>query len=186
MKENAVSEFIDEFDEDGHQRTPLEFHGANGLILRELTSVDDASEMLELINANRDNFAEYAPEFNQIQTELDAIKMLGNQSFSTYGARTAATKQLAGIVTVAQETEDRVSLGYAVGKDFQRQGIASEAVKTISENYLKIPNINTVRCYIKPKNQASRRLLVQCGFYESGGIPYRNVFYDLDKPVKTT
>jgi RimJ/RimL family protein N-acetyltransferase len=183
MQTEADSEGHDEFDEEEPQRPPMEFRGSNGLVLRELVSVDDAEEMLGLINANRDTFAEFAPELNNVQTVLGAIERIGDGSFSTYGLRTAANQPLAGILTIAQETDDLVSLGYAVGKDFQRQGIASEAIKTISEHYLQIPGINTVRCYVKPKNHANRRLLLQCGFHEAGGTPYKNVFYELNKPT---
>lgn len=183
MQTEAKSEAFDEFDEEEPQRSPMEFRGPNGLVIRELGSVDDAEEMLELINANRDMFEEFAPELNKVQSLQNAIEMIGNHEFWTYGLRTAANQPLAGILTIGQETDDRVSLGYAVGKDFQRQGIASEAVRTISQHYLKIPYINTVRCYINPKNEASQKLLKDCGFHEAGRTPYRNVFYDRNKPV---
>ncbi len=171
-----------EFEDSIKIPSPQEFEGPNGLLVTELTNWD-SQELFNFVKANGGE--KFSPELEQIHTEYEALKMIQNREFSTYGARLGKEEPLAAIITVGQEAEDRVSIGYVVGKDFRGQGVATGAIKTISQNYLMIPGINTIRCYVNPKNIASRGLLEKCGFHLQGEILYKNVFYDLDKPKNT-
>ncbi len=170
-----------ELEELAPKRAALEFEGQNGLVLRQLMDWD-AQELLRLVNDNRGSFAEFAAELNAVVTEQDALLMIGNPKFSTFGIKQEKDGPLVGLITVQQETEDRVSIGFAVGENFKRQGIASNAIRTISDKLFKTPNIKTVRSYVKVKNRASRQLLEHCGFHRQGERPHVYVFYDLDKP----
>ncbi len=137
-------------------------------------------ELYPFLDAHRKDFAEFAPELNKVETEFQAMEMLRNPQFLTFGIR-AEDGQLAAIATVKQESEEMVSLGFAVGADYRRQGFATDIVKTLAENLFKTPNIKKIRCEVKPKNLTSRRLLGNLGFHLAGEVPYKYVFYDLDK-----
>ena len=169
-----------DFDESVERRQPLRFEGENGLIVNEL-QIDDAEELFRFFNENRDFFSGRMPQLKKIQTLHDVLLMVRNPKFSTFGIRLPESDELAGLVTVEQEADDRVSIGYGVAEKYRRQGLTSNAVKTLSYAYLQIPAINTVRAYVALDNIPSRRLLERCGFHYQGERPHVNVFYDLDK-----
>ena len=166
-------------------RPPVEFEGQNGLVLKQLVDWD-AQELLQFIEANREANEEFASQLNQIQTEYDALQMIKNPHFATFGGRQGTAGPIAALVTVEQETEDRVSIGFVVDGKFKRQGIATNAVTTISQNLLRTRQFNTVRCYVLHENKINRMLLEKCGFSLAGERPNVHLFYDLDEPLSET
>lgn len=168
------------------KRNPIEFEDQHGLVLRQLTE-QDSQELLQFAIDNKDGNEEFASQLNVINTEHEALKMINNTKLIVLGARLAKDGPLAALVTIAHEPEDEAdkrevaSLGFVVGKGFQRQGVASNAVRTVSSNLLKTPQFNTVRCYVNPNNVISRKLLEKCGFELRGGRFNVNLVYELDE-----
>jgi RimJ/RimL family protein N-acetyltransferase len=160
------------------KRKPLEFIGENGLILSEMTE-DNASEFFEFVEENREILKTFVPQEKLIQNEHDALASINDKNHSTLGIRLESGAPLAGYMTMQQEPEDRVAIGVCVGEKFLRQGIASNAIMTLSGNILKT-RFKVVRAYAHPENHIIRSLLNKNGFTWAGGTPHKNVFYDLD------
>lgn len=175
-------------------RAPLEFEGQDGLILRELVDWD-APELLEFINNNRDD--EFVPQLKGIQTEHDALGMITNPKTVVFGTQVERGGLIVALTILAKEKEQdgkkdpesMLSMGGIVDKNFRGQGIRSGSIKTIVNNaptigarVFEMPEVRTIRCYVKPNNRASRKVLEKCGFQLQGERPHVHVFFDLDKP----
>lgn len=163
----------------------VEFQASHGRTVR-LLSGGDSMELFEFLRRNREEFAEFAPQLNEVETEYQAIQMLRNSKFLTFGTIEPDEGRMAVISTVAKETEagDMVSLGFAVDAEYRRQGFATDTIKALSENLFKTPEVQKIRCLVNPSNRASRLLLLRCGFHQQGERPHKYVFYDLDKPAE--
>jgi ribosomal protein S18 acetylase RimI-like enzyme len=179
-------------------RTPLEFSGHNGFVLRQLTPWDSR----ELITKNQDT--KFLPTLKVIQTEADALNMITNPDLAIFGTENQAGL-LVGLTTLAKEKElneyqkkagfkdtgHMLSMGGVVDKDFRRQGIRSNTIKTVAANistigsrFFDMPEVETIRCYVRSDNKASRKVLELCGFSLQGERPNVNVYYDLDIPTE--
>jgi RimJ/RimL family protein N-acetyltransferase len=163
----------------------LEFSAPSGRVIRQLKD-GDTRELFEFLSDNRKNFAEFASELNVVQNEDQALQMINNRAFATFGVKNPEDDRLAALVTVAQESEDTVSLGFAVGERYRRQGYASDSVRSLAEYLFKRHDIKKIRCSVKPGNRASRKLLENCGFHLQGERPSMYVFYELDKNPEQT
>ena len=62
----------------------------------------------------------------------------------------------------------RASIGYWVSPQHQRRGVASTALKTISDWGLSYPGIHRVELYVEPWNEGSWRAAERCGFQREG------------------
>ncbi len=61
-----------------------------------------------------------------------------------------------------------VSLGYWVGANFARQGFMHAAVTHLAPFVFKTLGLHRLEAACIPDNEASRRLLLKCGFHEEG------------------
>lgn len=61
-----------------------------------------------------------------------------------------------------------VSLGYWVGAKFARQGLMTAAVTQLSPFVFRTLGLHRLEAACIPDNEASRRLLLRCGFREEG------------------
>lgn len=183
-----------EIEELAPRRGPLEFEGQNGLVLRQLMDWD-AQKLLEFINNNRD--AEFVPQLKDIQTELDALRMITNPKTVVFGTQEERSGPIVALTILAKEEkkegkkdpEYMLSMGGIVDKNSRRRGIRSGSIKTIVDNaptigdrFFEMPEVRTIRCYVRTDNLASQKVLKKCGFQLQGERPHVHVFFDLDKP----
>lgn len=66
------------------------------------------------------------------------------------------------------DPQGMVEIGYAVDPGHRRRGYARAALEALLERAALEPSVRTVRATIRPDNAASRRLVQQYGFEESG------------------
>jgi len=178
------------------RRVPLEFESQDGLILRELVDWD-VRDLLEFINNNRD--AEFVPQLKDVQTEFDALMMITNPKTVIFGTQKERDGPIVALTMLSKEEEQdgqkdpehMLSMGGIVDKNFRRQGIRSASINTVVANaaaigarFFEMPEVRTIRSYVRPDNRASRKVLEKCGFHLQGGRPHVHVFYDLDEPGK--
>ncbi len=65
---------------------------------------------------------------------------------------------------------------YCIGKDFQKQGLATEAAKAVIKYGFDKINLHKVQISHKSINMASRRVIEKCGFIYEGTL--RDYFYN--------
>jgi RimJ/RimL family protein N-acetyltransferase len=162
-------------------RQPLEFEADGNLLLKELME-SDSRALLRFKNENPE-LEKTLPQFKALLTESDALEMIEDKRFSTFAMYQDSLSTIAGLMTWQQEEKHRVSIGYCIGKNFRRQGIAKRGITKMVDIFFKTPDITTVRAYVAADNTPSRRLLERCGFHLQGERPHVHVFYDLDKDV---
>lgn len=176
----------------------MEFESQDGMILRELVDWD-APELLEFINNNRDS--EFVPQLKDIRTEFDALRMITNPKTVVFGTQEQRGGPIVALTILAKEEKQdgskdpkyMLSMGGIVDKNFRRRGIRSNDIKTIVNNasaigasVFEMPEVRTIRCYVRTDNRASRKVLEKCGFLKQGERLHVHVFYDLDKPGQET
>lgn len=61
-----------------------------------------------------------------------------------------------------------VEIGYAIDPTYRRQGYARAALVALLDRAAREPSVGTVRVTISPDNVASRSLVLQYGFVETG------------------
>ena len=66
------------------------------------------------------------------------------------------------------EAGSNPEIGYGILEEFQGRGYATEAVRLALSWAFQHPEVNAVEAETDPENAASRKVLLKCGFQESG------------------
>lgn len=82
----------------------------------------------------------------------------------------SATEQAVGQIGLwfHDARHGRASIGYWVGPEHRRQGIASCALRTLADWALEYPGIHRIELYVEPWNEGSWRTAERCGFQREG------------------
>ena len=75
---------------------------------------------------------------------------------------------LVGNGGLIREAPDRLALGYSVLEEFQRRGLATEAVAALVAFGFAEPEVERIVAYTYPSFAASRRVLAKSGFVPAG------------------
>lgn len=70
----------------------------------------------------------------------------------------------AGISNREIDVETCFEVGYVIGKPYQKNGYATEALKAIIEYAHKELEIEKLYCVVRPENEDSIKLALRCGF----------------------
>lgn len=81
--------------------------------------------------------------------------------------------------------ENDAEVGYWVAKPYWNQGICTEALRLIVDYCFKEKDFQNIWGDFFEDNPASGRVMVKCGFHETGDISYCNHLYGANnRPVK--
>jgi RimJ/RimL family protein N-acetyltransferase len=99
------------------------------------------------------------------------IASAGPQS-SAWGARAYITTDTRDIVGMGgfvgpPDEHGTVTMGYSVFPEFQRQGYASEAARSLGDWALSQPGVTRVQATISPRNVASERVAAYAGLHRT-------------------
>ncbi len=79
-------------------------------------------------------------------------------------------------------------IGYGILAEYRRQGFATEAVRLALEWAFRHPQVTAVEAEADPENEASRKVLMKCGFRPNGEIGEegpRYIVYESIMPAKS-
>lgn len=66
------------------------------------------------------------------------------------------------------DSNGMVEIGYSVLPEWQRRGYATEIVNTLVSHASSFKKINSIVAHTSPENEASKKVLISCGFREVG------------------
>ncbi|MBL7817742.1 MAG: GNAT family N-acetyltransferase [Saprospiraceae bacterium] len=139
------------------------------LMLRQIT-LSDASDMFEM--RSDPSVMEYIPR-PLAKTVEDAAaliqtmqEMMEKKEGLAWGISFKNETKLIGTVGFYRPKKEdyRVEVGYQLNRNYWQQGITYEAVVPILDFAFEKMNCHSIEAVIDPKNVASERLLLKCGF----------------------
>lgn len=148
---------------------------ADGVSLR-LPSAADATELHELIEANRDYLARWLPwaASQTIEETLDFISKAQSQMTANDGFQVAITLDsriigMAGFPEV--DWANRCTrIGYWLAEAYQGRGIATAAAEVLVEHALSVWDLNRVEIHCAEENRRSRAVAERLGFRQEGTL----------------
>lgn len=107
--------------------------------------------------------------------EFFANRVERNTAHTTWTIRAIIKRkeqQLVGHVGfhLAPDSEGLVEVGYTVGEEYRRQGIAKEAVTRLIAAARTSQEVSVIRGCTAPKNAISKHLLISLGFIYAGMV----------------
>lgn len=142
----------------------LEITAEDGLVLKKLL-IDDASEMLGLINFDKDHLSQFGDDTAQSypteQVIIDSIKNPSDHLRLRLGIWNGDT--LVGSVSLQPREEGVAEVGYWLGKQYTGQAYAAKAVRGLS-NYAFDNGYGLLFGKIHPENKASQKTLEKAGY----------------------
>lgn len=134
----------------------------------------DADELYELIDANREQLAEWLPWAAE-QTPEDTVEFIRGgraQVERNDGFQAAIVREgrIAGVIGYTRVDWDNraTQLGYWLGAGSQRRGLMTEAVRTLTNHALSIWELTRVEIRAAVENTRSRAIPERLGFDEEG------------------
>jgi ribosomal-protein-serine acetyltransferase len=148
---------------------------ANGASLR-LPSAADATELHELIEANRDYLARWLPwaASQTFEDTLDFIRKAHSQMTANDGFQMAMTLDsriigMAGFPEV--DWANRCTrVGYWLAEPCQGRGIATTAAEALVEHAFSVWDLNRVEIQVAEENRRSRAVAERLGFRQEGTL----------------
>lgn len=74
-------------------------------------------------------------------------------------------------------------IGYGISDEYQNQGYATEAVKTVVKWAFQNKNVTAIEAETQRDNTASKRVLEKCGFVANGKIGEEGPRYSLTRSL---
>lgn len=154
------------------------------LKLRILTE-DDAKELFELTDRNREHLMEWLPWLKRntkVEDSLGFIKMVTGQREKNNGLQFAICyeEKIAGMV--GQHKVDwgnkNTSLGYWLGNEFGGKGIMTRACEALINHSFNDQNLHLVSVCAATENKKSRAVIERLGFQFDGILRQREWLYD--------
>jgi RimJ/RimL family protein N-acetyltransferase len=111
-------------------------------------------------------------------TEQDAAKWIfsaraGNAQGSGLTlaiARRGRPTEAIGAVGLHEARSGVALLGFWIGRPHQGRGFVTEAVETMIETAFRLADLGEIQAQARIENEASRRVLVKCGFASEGPV----------------
>lgn len=128
-------------------------------------SLDDAEDYFELINDNREYFANFnnldVNKYQSVEETASIFKGSEGGGRTRYGIYNKADK-LIGAINITIIDEDIVKIGYLVAQKYNGQGVATKSVKELTK--LISPTYKYFIADAHVNNIASQRVLEKAGF----------------------
>ena len=83
-------------------------------------------------------------------------------------ARKAKPLEAIGAVGLHETRPGSALLGYWIGRAHQGHGFVTEAVEAMMETAFRLASVNEIHAQARLENEASRRVLLKCGFSSEG------------------
>ena len=146
---------------------------------------EDAAEKLRLEIENRQFFEAYAmtryPDFYTLPMQRELIEIYAEQKEDdqaySFGIFRNETELLVGTISLVQVMRGPLQsavLGYALDKEYNNKGYATEAVKLVVAYAFRKLALHRIEAGVMPGNDASIRVLEKAGFHKEG-IALQNV-----------
>lgn len=145
-------------------------------VSRRLLSAADATELHQLIEANRDYLARWLPwaASQTFRDTLDFIRKAHSQMTANDGFQVAITLDsriigMAGFPEV--DWANRCTrIGYWLAEPYQGRGIATAAAEVLVEHALSVWDLNRVEIHGAEENRRSRAVAERLGFRQEGTL----------------
>ena len=97
---------------------------------------------------------------------------LKNKTMVRWGIELKESKKLVGTCGFFSFSKDdkKAEMGYELNKNFQGQGIMSEAIRLILDFIFSATDINRIEAFIEPPNLASQNLVKKIGFVKEADL----------------
>lgn len=142
--------------------------------IRPLT-MDDANELFQVIDSNRDDLHNYLPwadDIQSIQDEQETITELLAQQTQGMAAHFVICHQnhIVGMISLNEiHMQGKVAdIGYWLSADARHQGIAYQALEQLTQKAFSEMNIHRLELFIATDNEPSNRLAKRSGFVLEG------------------
>ncbi|HET6992281.1 MAG TPA: GNAT family N-acetyltransferase [Bacteroidia bacterium] len=142
-------------------------------LLIRIYTLSDAKPLFQLVDSNKEILADYFPMTVDNNTSVMAKRQYilernseRNSGKSVFAGIFTPDKKLIGQIC-AKDINWRVpkcEMGYFLDKDFSGKGLGSEAVLLFSDYCFMKLGIVKITLRIEPKNSASKKLAIKCGF----------------------
>lgn len=151
------------------------------LLLRHMIE-DDANDIFEYAkNEDVGPNAGWKPH-ESIEETREIMKTIFLDQPSVFGIVLKATGKMIGSIGLIpdpkRENDRALMLGYAIGKDYWRNGYMTEAAKAIVSYGFRELDLDLISVYCYSSNDRSRRVIEKCGFEYEGRLRLAEKRYD--------
>lgn len=101
---------------------------------------------------------------------------LGNELWLNWIARRKDNSQVIGHFQAGVDLQADATIAYTVGKEFQKQGYASEAIQAVIEKLKTELRSKKIKAWVDTRNRASIALLEKLGFSQTQYLPNADFF----------
>jgi len=152
---------------------PIEIKPPKGRIILKQFSLSDAREIFELIDRNRDHLSQFGDEtakkYPTVNKVIESIQNPKNPKRLRFAIRNSEGVFMGSVnLTPDEDNSQRGEVGYYMGSEFQRRGIATEATRLLSDFAFGQLGYLTLYAKVQPDNIASQKVLTKAGFQETG------------------
>ncbi|MBD3280694.1 GNAT family N-acetyltransferase [Candidatus Dojkabacteria bacterium] len=146
------------------------------LIMRPLQE-KDAEEIFAVIDSNRTILRNWLGWVNNVKSVEDSKKFViqsieGFSKNKVFRFGIFSQQRYAGMIDLDDVSLEhkRAIVGYWLGKEFQRRGIMTEALKKLLEFGFEKLDLNRIEIHIAPNNIKSRAIPEKLGFVQEGRL----------------
>ena len=145
------------------------------LILRNFKE-SDYDDLYEFLSQRKDDDFEAYPGITYENGREHLKYRVGSDEF--YAIELKESGKVIGNVYFGNRDFEAKEVGYIVNKNYQRRGIASEAIKAVMENAFS-SGVHRIFAECNPKNDCSWKLLESLGFEREAHF-HQNVYFKKD------
>lgn len=152
---------------------PIEIASPDGVInLRQFT-LDDAREIFELIDRNREHLSQHgedtAEKYPTLESVVESIAKPSNLKRLRFALRNADGEYVGSInLTQDEHNSERGEIGYYLGKKFMGKGYAGRAVEALTRYGLDRLGYQVIFGMVAETNTPSINILTRTGYEETG------------------
>lgn len=133
------------------------------LIIDQL-NINDKEAYFKNISNNKKVLETFICKYESSLEEFNFDKYLNREDI--FAIRLKESKTLIGILTIFDNKNDSIEIGYGLGSDYWNKGYATEAVKCFID-YLFTKDIKTIYASYFEGNLASKRVMEKCNMIYS-------------------
>lgn len=146
------------------------------LFLRQ-TTLDDAEEIFQVVDRNRDHLREFLPWLDFSTTVQDSIENIKESDLEFEESGTPRfclilNDKMIGTISFhpINKLHKHGSIGYWMDKSFTRNGYLTKAAKALVKYGFEILDLNRIEIRCNTKNIASQRVAEKLGFCFEGTL----------------
>lgn len=161
-----------------------EFQIVTKNLILKIIDNDDATRLVTLVKSSPSLFQWIDwchSQYSQVEAEkfilATRLNWVKSDAFG-FGVYLRDSNELVGMVAINElyHTFNMASLGYWVGDNFQRRGIAKEAMRTMFEFCFAQLKLTRLEIVCDPSNLPSQKLIESCGGEQEGIARNRYIF----------